>query len=331
MKQKILIVGAGAVGQVYALHFARAGHEVHLFLKEKYIAEAQKGYVLYHLNKDKKRQQPIIFKNFQCHSDWSTVAAAGIDQVWLCMATTGLAQMDLQPMANAIGDATVMVLQPSPDQIARVQAAVGADRVTAGMINMISYYAPLVTEVVPQAGVAFWIPPLAPMAVEGERERADLIVTMLKEAKIPAAYQANFANKGVHANAFLMTALAVLEANHWKFKELGADKAGLQTMMAAQQEAYAALAAHYGVEAPLALKCIKAWMIPGILFASRYVAPLDMETYLEAHFSKVRPQTVMLLQRFVELAQQQQLPHQALSALLNGMGEADVAPDAVVA
>lgn len=41
MKQQILIIGAGAVGQVYAYHFAQAGHQVHLLLKEKYIPEAQ--------------------------------------------------------------------------------------------------------------------------------------------------------------------------------------------------------------------------------------------------------------------------------------------------
>lgn len=331
MKQKILIVGAGAVGQVYALHFARAGYEVHLLLKEKYFAEAQKGYVLYHLNQDKKRQRPIVFKNFQCHSDWTTVAAAKVDQVWLCMSTTGLAQMDLQPMAGAIGDATVMVLQPSPDQIERVKRTVGDSRVTAGMINMISYHAPLLTETVPQPGVAFWIPPLAPMAVEGDRQRADIIVQMLKQAKIPASYQDNFAKKSAHASAFLMTALAVLEANDWRFTRFGDDKAGLQTMLAAQQEAYAALSGHYGVPAPLALNCVRAWMIPAILFASRYVAPLDMETYLQAHFSKVRSQTVMLLQSYVQLAQQQQLPFTALSALLSGIGEATVASDAVVA
>ena len=112
MKQSILIVGAGAVGQVYAYYFARAGHDVHFFVKEKYIAEAEQGFTLYDLNKDKKRLHPVRFKNFHCHSDWSTVAQQQWQQVWLCVSSTALAQIDLQPMLQAIGDATVVVLQP---------------------------------------------------------------------------------------------------------------------------------------------------------------------------------------------------------------------------
>lgn len=45
MKQSILIVGAGAVGLVYAYYFARAGHDVHLFVKGEYIAEAEQGVI----------------------------------------------------------------------------------------------------------------------------------------------------------------------------------------------------------------------------------------------------------------------------------------------
>jgi ketopantoate reductase len=63
MKQQILIIGAGAVGQVYAYHFAQAGHQVHLLLKEKYIPEAQQGFVLYDLKQDKSRQQAIDWGN----------------------------------------------------------------------------------------------------------------------------------------------------------------------------------------------------------------------------------------------------------------------------
>lgn len=319
MKQSILIVGAGAVGQVYAYYFARAGHDVHLFVKEKYLAEAEQGFTLYDLNQDKKRQHPTQFKNFHCHSDWSTVAQQPWQQVWLCVSSTALAQMDLQPMLQAIGDATVVVLQPGPDDIQHVKAVAGDERVVSGMINMISYHAPLATEVLAQEGTAFWLPPLIPMPIDGERQRADDVIQLLKQSKIPASYQQGFAERGIHSTAFLMVFLAALEINHWKYKALGQNKAILKTMIEAQQEAFAAISQHYGTKPALALTCVKTWMLPSILFASRYVAPLDMETYLEAHFSKVRPQTMALLNLYIERAKQYQLKHEALVGLVAQM------------
>jgi 2-dehydropantoate 2-reductase len=301
---------------VYAYYFARAGHDVHLFVKEKYLAEAEQGFTLYDLNQDKKRQHPIQFKNFHCHSDWSSVATQQWQQVWLCMSSTALAQTDLQPMLQAIGEATVVVLQPGPDDIQHVKAVAGDDRVVAGMINMISYHAPLATEVLAQEGTAFWLPPLIPMPIDGERERADNVIQLLKQAKIPASYQQGFAEKGIHSTAFLMVFLAALEINHWQFNALGQNKAILKTMIDAQQEAFAALSQHYGTKPAFALTCTKTWMLPSILFASRYVAPLDMETYLEAHFSKVRPQTMALLKLYIERAKHYQLKHETLSGMV---------------
>jgi hypothetical protein len=90
-------------------------------------------------------------------------------------------------------------------------------------------------------------------------------------------------------------------------------------MIEAQQEAFAAISQHYGTKPALALTCVKTWMLPSILFASRYVAPLDMETYLEAHFSKVRPQTMALLNLYIERAKQYQLKHEALTGLVAQM------------
>jgi 2-dehydropantoate 2-reductase len=318
-KQSILIVGAGAVGQVYAQQFARAGHDVHLFLKEKYVAEAQQGFTLYHLNEDKKRIKPITFKNFHCHSDWSTVAERQWHQIWLCMSSTGFAQMDLQPLVQAVGDATIVVLQPGPDDIQRVKDTVGAERVVSGMINMISYHTPLATETVAKEGIAFWIPPLIPMPVEGDHARAEVVIETLKQSKIPASYQAGYAAKGIHGNAFLMVFLAALEINNWQYKSLAANKADLKMMIDAQQEAFAALSQHYGTSAPYALTCVKSWMISPLMTASRYIAPLDMETYMQAHFSKVRSQTVAILQLFIDRAQQYQLKHESLSALVAQM------------
>lgn len=325
MQQSILIIGAGAVGQVYAWHFAQAGHDVHLFLKAKHVAEAERGFTLYDLNRDRKRRNPVLFNQFTCHSDWSAVAARRWDQVWLCMSSAALAQTDLQPLVQAIGDATVMVLQPGPDDIRRVQQAVGEERVVSGMITMMSYHAPLAGETVPTPGIAFWIPPLTPMAVDGRRGRADAVIATLKHSGIRAAYRPGFNDQGMHATGFLMVFLAALELSGWKFRAM--ERARLQTMKAAQAEVRAALAGRYGVKGPWLLSCVPAALIPPAMTLSRHLTPVDIEVFLEAHFSKVRPQTLALLDLYAAHAAELGLPHEALDRLRGELAAVGHGPD----
>lgn len=316
MKKYILIIGAGAVGQVYGYHFAKAGHQVHFLLKEKYIAQAKQGFTLYHLNQDKKRQQPITFTDFVCHSDWSSVAKQPIDQVWLCVSSVALAGIDFSAMKAAIKQATVVVLQPDPADVQLVKGVIDAEQVVAGMINMISYYAPLTSEVVPREGVAFWIPPLVPMPIEGQKQHLAMVLALLKQVRLPATAQDNFAAKNVHASSFLMVFLAVLELSDWRFKTLAGDKALLQSMINAQKEVFAALSAEYGTQPSIALTCLKTWMMPTLLSAAKHIAPLNMEVYMQAHFLKVREQTLMLLEAYAQRAQIHGLRYEALHGLI---------------
>ena len=46
---RVLVVGAGAVGQVFALHLARGGADVAFLVKPKYAEECGRGFTLYRL------------------------------------------------------------------------------------------------------------------------------------------------------------------------------------------------------------------------------------------------------------------------------------------
>ena len=119
-----------------------------IFAKRKYLEEAQQGFVLYNLRQDKQRQQAIIFNNL-------VVTPHG--KVWPilslvksgCVYPAPLWRHGFSSMKAAIGDALVVVLQPDPDDVSRVQIDLWQrNRVVAGMINMnlLSYHTPLATE-----------------------------------------------------------------------------------------------------------------------------------------------------------------------------------------
>ena len=119
---KVLIVGAGAVGQAYGYHLQRGGAEVAFFVRERYRAELSGGVVVYPLNR-KDPWTPVGFADFGLHSEWTTVAAETWDQVWLAVPSTGIRTGWLPDMMAAIGDAVVVALQPGLDDRALLPGA----------------------------------------------------------------------------------------------------------------------------------------------------------------------------------------------------------------
>ena len=59
-QRKVLIVGAGAVGQVYARHAQLGGAEVTFFVRDKYREEVSRGFDMYPLNR--RGTEPVRFE-----------------------------------------------------------------------------------------------------------------------------------------------------------------------------------------------------------------------------------------------------------------------------
>ena len=81
---KILIVGGGAVGQVYARHLTLGGAHVGFWVKEHYLETMQRPLRLYPLRE--KKSDAVYLETHSAHatladlpSDW--------DQVWFCISS----------------------------------------------------------------------------------------------------------------------------------------------------------------------------------------------------------------------------------------------------
>src|SRR5262245_49596595 len=113
---RALIVGAGAVGQVYGHHLARGGAEVAFLVKPKYAGEARAGFTLYPLNaRGRKRTEPVRWRDYRVLTDHDEVAREPCDQVYLTVSSTAVRGDWLPDLARKIGDATVIALQPGLD------------------------------------------------------------------------------------------------------------------------------------------------------------------------------------------------------------------------
>src|SRR5690349_4214498 len=105
----VLVVGAGAVGQVYAYHLQQAGARVAFLVKPKYLAACRAGFVLHPL---RGKKSTVRFRA-DAMSEMADVRQDTWDQVWLCVPTDVAEDSEwLTSLAGAIGDATVVSLMP---------------------------------------------------------------------------------------------------------------------------------------------------------------------------------------------------------------------------
>lgn len=314
---KILVVGAGAVGQVYAWHLAQAGHEVSFFIKAKYAEALRPGTVLHRLGRLGARQQS--FQGYGLVTDPAAVAAQSWDQVWLTLASDALRGELAGQVLDAVGKATVVCLQPDLEDADHVRRHVPPSQVVQGLITFISYQSPLPGKTGPE-GIAYYLPPLAPGLFAGESARVRAVVQALRAGGLAAKEVPDFAQAAAGAPAILQPLIAALELNDWRLGSMAGSPA-LVLGLAAAREAMAVAESEAGADTRLLKPLLRplAWRL--ILPLSRVALPLDLETYLHYHFAKVGVQTRLMLDSYIRLGQRHGLATEALQRLRSRLPE----------
>lgn len=319
MSERILIVGAGAVGQVYGAHLQAGGAEVTLYLKPRHVESAQAGFDLRPLGREKvTRLEP-------CPTVTSAeeVAEQRFDQVWLCTSSTALEGPWLGPLLKAVGGATVVGLQPGLGSQLLLESHVAPEQVVMGMISLVAYQSPLPggpfsgaeDPSLPPA-IAYWFPPLSPSPFSGPR--AEQPAAALGRGGCPSKTVPDAAVAAATGSAFLMPHLVALELEGWSLKALRRGKR-INQAANASREALEIVTREAGVKrSPLRL-AMRAWLTRSLVCAAPHVAPFPLEPYLAYHFTKVGDQTRAMIQRYVTRGQAQGLPTKALEALLRDL------------
>jgi len=310
---KVLIVGAGAVGQVYGRHLAAAGAEVCFYVKPKYRAELESG-VSMHRHKLLCKPELVRFEDYTVVSSDAEVAATTFDQVWLCISATALRSGWLDPFLAACGDAVIVNFTPGLEDRAYLLARLPEERVVSGMIPFISYQAPLPGESLAE-GVAFLLPPGSPIALSGPEAAARAAAEALSKGGCPARVVPNVPATTSMASAVMMPHIAALEIAGWSFAELRRGSLLAETAEAAA-EFLAIAAAYHGVEPPGSLKALRPWVMKAGLSLAPHLMPFDLEVYLRYHFTKVGDQTRAMLARNIEIGRGRGLGVAALERLL---------------
>ncbi len=317
---RIVVVGAGAVGLVYGNHLQLSGMDVMLQVREPKRRAAAAGVDLTRIGLLGKRStRRFIPDAVSCSI--GEVAARRPDQIWLCLPTTSLEDELVRDLADAAPNATLVVLAPGHFVAERVHSVVDSTRTVFGIIGMISYQSPLEGSEDPREtgtpeGYAYY---LSTTKLHGESLRRTLdAVTALRHGGCPCEQGQGVASESTLSSAALMPAMAALEEASWSFRELGRPERA-ETCVRAMRESLAIAGALTGQAVPTLPDWLAAAGLRAGLRLAPRATPLDIESFLRVHFTKVGEQTRLLLATTLVDGARLGLPTEALSELLRAL------------
>ncbi len=320
MTRQVAVVGAGALGQPFGYHLSEGGAEVTYVVKQKYRQEAEEGFAL-HRHRVIGGPERVEFTDFEVVVDYEHLESVDWDQVWLCLSSTAIRGSWLEELLEAVGETTLVSIQPGLGDRAYLEEAYPAERIVSARVSMIAYPTPLPGEELPEGEIAYFLPPGEPMWLGGGSEgRAEGVAERLEAGGCAADVRDDVRAYTMFTGALLETAVAGLELADWS---LGAFRGGelLDFAVRAGGEAIAVVEAYYGTRAPWSVRVAASRPVfkLGLPLARRLI-PFDLEAYLERHFTKVGDQTRRELEVFVEEGRARELPVEALVQLRERLG-----------
>lgn len=308
----VLIVGAGAVGQVYGHALAQAGARVHFLVRPRYLEAARRGFVLYPFH-HKGGAAPQRFTDFTVHSTLDELRAHRFDALIPAVSGPALHQPWLPDTLAAAEGAALVLLHAGMTGATDLFDTLAPDRRRAwGMIPFMAFAAPLPGQSLPEPGTGWWLPPLARTGFDGDREITAPLTRLLTAGGLPAAVQPGVARQGAFGTAFLSCHMAALQAGGWRFDGL---RPLLPLAAQATRQAAGVVAALTGWKAPLPVRLMHPCVGRAALPIVEAVTPFSAEAFFAAHFTKVNHQTQEHLTTWVAEGEARCLPVQHLADL----------------
>ena len=294
-----LVIGAGAVGQVFARHLHLGGSNISFFARSQRASQLRQGLVFYQLNRHDARRRPIHFETFDVLTEYSQISGRIWDQIYLCVPSNALRGSLLKEIGQRGGDATIIKLQPGVGDQRLFSEHFEEPKVVAGMVSFVSYAAPLPQEKVIQPGMAYWFPPLLRSRFSGSRDRVQGVVKVLKDGGLPAQVHPDVEPLVGFVLAVQAPLTAGMECSGWSFEQFRRSHL-LKVACRAMKQATAIVANYLQSEPPRFMGALHCSLIRlGLSILPRRF-PFDLEQYVAAHYAKHHEQSCQHLDEYIE-------------------------------
>lgn len=321
---KILMVGSGAVGQVFGLHLRQAGAELAFYARPESAdrlksALAEGGLPLNQLTWFGRRN-PLSHRltGYRVVTDLASARNIKPDQIWF---TTPSPVYHSDWFREFLQVPSKLVVCFAPEGRRGKFVPQGeADRFVFGGITLIAWQGDLEGGGGRSVGVNYWLPPLAAIPLMGEPAACRELAGLLEQAGLRAAPKDERFQATQAATTALLTALvAGLELAGWSFSAFR-QSPWFQRAAHAAREAISSQLAEPGI---ITRALLRIGLTPAMLSLATYIlpalTPFDLEEYLKFHYRKTREQTLALLDLFARDGVQRGLPVEDIQGLLDGL------------
>jgi hypothetical protein len=324
---KILIVGCGAVGQVYALFLQKAGVELGL-LDRPAVAEklahslGQGGLPLFQVTY-RHRRDPIEHRlaKFRVIADAAEARLFAPDQTWFTVPSPVYYTDWFKEFVRKVPSPRVACFAPEGGRPEFIPEGSGERFVFGGTAFM-------AWQGGPEAGggraggINFWRAPLG-IPLAGAREACRDVGQILKQAGFSFTVDKPESRAQACITAAMTTFTAGLELAGWSLAEFrgspwrGRAAAACREAILGQLPAAGAIA-----RALLGVPVLSAvfWFVSVFL---PLLTPFDLKKYLRFHYTKTREQTLGLLELFAADAIGNKLPVEKIFPLLDALRESE--------
>lgn len=301
---KVLIVGCGAVGQVYGLALQKAGVTLGLLDKPATAnklnrAREQGGLLLFQVS-HKHRKHPIQYrlKDYQVIADAVGSRHFEPDQIWFTTPSQVYYSDWFHDFLRQVPSKRVVCFAPEGSRPEFYAGGMG-DRVIFGGTTFMAWQGDLGGGGGRSEGVNFWRSPLG-IQLAGTQDGCREVAQLLKQA----GFRVMVGKPGSHLQASTTAALtafvAGLELSGWSLRAYRRSP-WLTCASGACREAVRGQLLGAGVftRALLSGPALSACFFLAASFLP-LLFPFDLEKYLKFHYTKTREQTIILLNVFMK-------------------------------
>jgi 2-dehydropantoate 2-reductase len=327
---KVLIVGCGAVGQVFGLYLQKTGVELGFYARPEHAERLKQalehgGMPLFQTTY-LRRRDPIRhqLESYQVVTDIAESQKFQPDQIWFTTPSPLYYSAWFREFLLKVPSKRVVCFAPEGRRPEFIPAGLEGERLVFGGITFISWQGDLEGSSGRPEGVNFWRPPFGGIPLMGTEKACGEVGMLLKKA----GFRVEVKKQGYHntlaaVTGFLSAFVAGLELSGWSFKEYRKSPWLKRAASAAREAALSQLpvAGSFTIGFHRILFSASVFYL-ATLFLPLFI-PFDLEKYLKFHYQKTRDQTLTLLDVFARDGKNRGLPMGNINLLLQGLRNAN--------
>lgn len=313
---RVLIVGAGAIGQVFARHFREGGATVGFLVRPKYLEEAHSGFTLYPLNRPRgERHEPLRLDGCEVYADQAIALEHPWDALVIAVSATALRRGDwFSKLTGALPDTDVLAFVAGAEDPGFVTNVVPEHRLAWGMLSIISYQSPFPGDS-GTPGVTYWFSWGPGIGFSGDPRVVDRLCSTLGAGGMPVHKVDDVRTEVAFMGPILSMMVLADECAGWSLRSVQRDPELIATAHQAMGECWTMAESAFNRPRPLLTRLLRPLTLKWVLGLASKLMPLDLERFFKFHYTKVRDQSLYMLDCRIENHAAAGIPNTALKSL----------------